>query len=82
MIPGFFKDMPPKEEWNKKDKWKIRVTTIFPMRENIAYEDIYEGRLIMAYLKVRWKAFLKDQATAGNYYGIGWGIGKAKEESL
>jgi hypothetical protein len=81
MIPRFFKDMPPKEERGKVGKWKIQVTAIFPVKENVVYEEIYEGKLWRAYVKVRLKAFLKDLATSGNYYGIGWGIGKAEEDS-
>jgi hypothetical protein len=78
MIPRFFKDMPPKEERHKVGRWKIQVRAIFFFKENVVWEEVYEGKLWRAYVKVRWKAFLKDQATAGNYYGIGWGIGKAK----
>lgn len=78
MIPRFFKDMPPKKDLNKVGKWRLEVTTIFPMRENVTYSEVYSGRLWAAYLKVRVKALLKDWKTSGEYYGVGWHIKKVK----
>jgi hypothetical protein len=74
LIKRFFKDMP--KDSNKTGKWKIEVLTIFPLRENVVYSSTYEGKLLVAYLKVRLRALLKDWATSGEYYGIGWRIKK------
>jgi hypothetical protein len=76
MIPRFFKDMPPKEKRNEIGKYRIEVRTIFPMRESVVYSEVYEGKLWKAYVKVRIKAFIKDLATNGEHYGIGWAIKK------
>jgi len=76
LIPRFFKDMPPKNKRNKNGKWRIEVRTIFPTRDNIIYSEIYEGKLWIAYVKVRLRAFIKDISTSGEYYGIGWSIKK------
>jgi hypothetical protein len=73
---GFFKDMP--KDLNEVGKWKIEVYTIFPVKENVTFSEVYEGKKGMAYLKVRYQALLKDWATSGNYYGIGWAIEKLK----
>lgn len=80
MIPRFFKDMPPKNERHEVGKWSIKVYAIFPRKDNVVHEEVYEGKLWKAYVKIRWKAFLKDQATSSEYYGIGWGIGKLKHQ--
>lgn len=74
MINRFFKDMP--KEVHRMGSWRIEVTAIFPMKENVVYSDVYHGRLLMAYIKVRIKALLKDYATSGAYYGIGWRVKK------
>jgi len=71
--------MPPRNELNNIGKWRIEVLAIFPMKENVTYSDIYEGRLWVAYLKVRIKALLKDWDTSGEYYGIAWRLKKAEE---
>lgn len=76
MIPRFFKDMPPKEERSKVDKYRIEVRAIFPMKYNVVYSEVYEGKLWKAYVKIRIKAFLKDLSTSGEYYGISWAIKK------
>lgn len=78
MMPRFFKDMPPKEKLNEIGRYKLEVTAIFPIRENVVYSEIYEGKLWKAYVKIRIRAFLKDLATNGEYYGIGWAIRKIR----
>lgn len=74
MMPGFFKDMP--DDLTENGKWNIQVYAIFPLKENVVYSDVYEGKKWVAYLKVRIKALLKDWATSGGEYGIGWGMKK------
>lgn len=81
MLPRFFKDMPKRKDWNKQGKWDIGVFTIHLFRnDNTTYSSVYEGRLIMAYLKIRLKALLKDWATAGAEHGVGWYINKHEKE--
>lgn len=43
---------------------------------NVVYSYTYQGRLWVAYVKVRIKALLKDWSTSGAYYGVGWRIKK------
>lgn len=74
MIPKFFKDMP--KDFRKQGKWRIEVTAIFPLQDSVVYTDVYNGRLLYAYFKVRIKALLKDWSTSGASYGIGWSIQK------
>lgn len=76
MIPRFFKDMPPKEKRNEIGKYELEVIAIFPMRENVVHSEVYEGKLWIAYTKIRIRALLKDWGTSSEYYGIGWAIKK------
>jgi hypothetical protein len=76
MINRFFKDMP--KDIHKVGSWKIEVTTIFPMKENVVFSDVHHGKLLVAYIKVRIRALLKDWATSGAYYGVGWRISPYK----
>lgn len=78
MIPRFFKDMP--KDKHKVGKWRIEVTAIFHLRTNVVYSSVHEGKLWVAYLKVRLQALLKDWNTSGEYYGIGWQIKSVKED--
>ncbi|MES9681862.1 hypothetical protein ABWK22_02855 [Gottfriedia acidiceleris] len=76
MIPGFFKDMPKKEDLNKVGRYRIEVYQI-RFRENVTvYSKVVKGKMWAAYLKVRIKALFEDWATSGRYYGIGWRIKK------
>lgn len=74
----FFKDMP--KDFNELGKWEIKVYTVFHFKENIAYSETHEGKKGIAYLKVRFRALLKDWETSGNYYGISWDIKKQDEK--
>ncbi|WP_255288524.1 MULTISPECIES: hypothetical protein [Bacillus cereus group] len=74
MINRFFKDMP--NELNTTGKWRLEILAIFPMKENVVYSTTYQGRLGVAYIKVRLRALLKDWSTSGEYYGVGWRIKK------
>ncbi|MES5837618.1 hypothetical protein [Bacillus cereus group sp. MG11] len=74
MINRFFKDMP--NELNTTGKWRLEILAIFLMKENVVYSTTYQGRLWVAYIKVRLKALLKDWSTSGDYYGVEWRIKK------
>ncbi|PES55732.1 hypothetical protein CN515_04365 [Bacillus cereus] len=63
-------------ELNTTGKWRLEILAIFPMKENVVYSTTYQGRLGVAYIKVRLKALLKDCSTSGEYYGVGWRIKK------
>jgi hypothetical protein len=74
MIRRFFKEMPKKTELNKVSVWKIEVLSLRHFNSKVIYTSSYNGKLWIAYIKIRIKALLKDWQTKGSYYGIGWSI--------
>lgn len=80
MMKRFFKDMP--KDYRKKGTWKLEVIAVFWMKDSIVYSEIYTGRLWAAYLKIRFKALLKDWATAGSYYGIAYNFTEVSKKCV
>lgn len=74
----FFKDMPPHSKWNEVGEYELNIYRLFLTKRVLHDIQIYNGKLINAYVKIRLLALKHDIKTYSkrNYYGISWEIKK------